>query len=196
MRTSPGEKREDLTDRELQGFALANNPARGLYEELSKYPERGQRYAAAMSGFAARTNVDALAKSHEWPKCASVIDVGGGWGPVSIALGEKFPGPISTVQDLPHVIAEGPRHVPPHMNDRILFEAGDCFKPQTRTDADVYLLRHVLHNYPDESCSEILRAQAHGMITTPAWKAIVENHRSVERLMYHRIRRSQSRTGA
>lgn len=149
--------------RPLQGFTLGHNTDKGLYDELSQYPERGQRFAGAMSGFAARTNVDLLANTFDWASFASVVDVGGGWAPVSIALAQRFPKPTFVVQDIEHVVADGPSHVPHELKGRIRFAAYDFFTTQGIEGADVYLIRHVLHNFPDDSCKAILRAQIPGM---------------------------------
>ena len=116
-----------------------------------------------MSGFAARTNVDLLASVFDWTTFSTVVDVGGGWAPVSVALAQRFSEPSFIVQDIEHVVADGPSHVPDELKGRVQFAACNIFKMQNMKDADVYLMRHVLHNFPDSSCKEILRAQIPGM---------------------------------
>ena len=146
----------------LQGFSLGHNTDKGLYDELSLHVERGRRFAGAMSGFAARTNVDLLANVFDWKGTSTVVDVGGGWGPVSIALAQRFQEPTFLVQDIEHVVADGQSHVPDEVKSRIQFTAHDIFATQNVKGADVYLMRHVLHNFPDNACKEVLRAQIPG----------------------------------
>ena len=107
--------------------------------------------------------MEPLANAFDWTKFSTVVDVGGGWAPASIALAQRFSGPRFVVQDIEHVVKDGPAHVPHELKDRISFSAHSFFTTQNIKGADVYLIRHVLHNFPDESCKEILRAQIPGM---------------------------------
>lgn len=147
----------------MQGWTLGHNTDKGLYDELSLHPERGHRFAGAMSGFAARVDVEPLANAFDWASFSTVVDVGGGWAPASIALAQRFSRPKFVVQDIKHVVADGPIHVPYELKDRISFAAHNFFMTQDIKSADVYLIRHVLHNFPDDSCKEILRAQIPGI---------------------------------
>lgn len=90
-----------------------------------------------------------------------MVDVGGGRDPVSIGLAERFPGVMFTVQNLAHVIEEGPARVPAELKGRMGFAVGDVLQEQTIKDADVYLFRHVQHKFPDNPCVEVLRNQVH-----------------------------------
>ena len=117
-----------------------------------------------MSGFAARTNVDPIADAMDWPSYRLCIDVGGGWGPVAIALARRFPSLKVIVEDLPHVIHDGPQRVPEDIRDRVSFRPRNIrAELATNEGADVYLFRHVFHNFPDQTCVEILRNQLSGL---------------------------------
>ena len=83
--------------------------------------------------------------------------------PVSVALAQRFSEPGFIVQDIDHVVADGPSHVPEETRGRVHFAAHNIFKTQDMKGADVYLMRHVLHHFPDSSCKEIPRAQIPGM---------------------------------
>ena len=116
-----------------------------------------------MSGLAARRDTDPLTHALDWASCTTVVDVGGGWGPASIALAQRYAGPNFVVQDIEHVVVDGPAQVPAELKGRVTFAAHDFFTPQDVRGADVYIVRGVLHNYPDELCVEVLRAQIPGM---------------------------------
>jgi hypothetical protein len=47
--------------------------------------------------------------------------------------------------------------LPPSLKDRVTFQAHDFFTPQTVKDAQVYFLRHVLHDWPDAYAIKILQ---------------------------------------
>ena len=67
-------------------------------------------------------------------------------------------------QDLPQVISDAIRRVEKlpakerAVYDRVEFEAHSYFEPQTRTDADAFVLRRCLHNNADSDCIRILKA--------------------------------------
>ncbi len=142
-----------------QGYSLGHHTDKGLYDHLSHLPDRARRYAGAMSGFAARTSIDSLVEAFDWSSVRSCVDVGGGWGPVAIELAERFPDLTVVVEDLPHVIADGPSRVPADLS-RVTFQARNIrYEQEPHIGADVYLFRHVFHNFPDETCVQILRNQ-------------------------------------
>ena len=110
-----------------------------------------------MSGFAARTTADPLIEAFDWSSAQLCVDVGGGWGPVAAAMAERFPNLRMIVEDLPHVIADGPSHIPVKLHERVTFKPRDILKDADHIiGADVYVLRHVLHNFPDRTCVQIL----------------------------------------
>uniref|UniRef100_A0A8H7K3Q2 O-methyltransferase C-terminal domain-containing protein n=1 Tax=Bionectria ochroleuca TaxID=29856 RepID=A0A8H7K3Q2_BIOOC len=114
------------------GFSLANNTPMGMYDFLLENPVRMERFAKAMSGFAANEDFGLLLTGFDWTK-------------------------VSTV-DFEDVVAEGRLKVPTDVQNRIIFETHDMFKTQKATGADVLLLRAIFHNWSDIRCIEILRA--------------------------------------
>lgn len=97
------------------------------------------------------------------PATATVVDVGASRGHFVRDLATSNPRFRVVVQDLPKVVeglakefgdggAEGKG------KGRVTYQAHDFFDPQPVVGADVYFLRHVMHNHPDEECVSILRA--------------------------------------
>ncbi|KAG5979524.1 hypothetical protein E4U43_006873 [Claviceps pusilla] len=92
--------------------------------------------------------------------------MGGNQGYVSVALAEQFPLLSFQVQDLPGTrsdetlpardAAQYSSQVPAHLVDRVKLTTHDFFDEQTAV-ADAYLLRHVLHAFPDKAVVRILR---------------------------------------
>jgi len=64
---------------------------------------------------------------------------------VSIGLA-KCSDPKFIVQDFADVVAEGPKHVPAEISDRVTFMAYDMMNPQIVQGADVYFFRAIFHN--------------------------------------------------
>ena len=151
---------KSLVDQYHQGFSLAHNTSQGFYDELHDHSSRGRRWANAMSLYATIVPIDGLVKSFDLAAIGfgPVVDVGGGHGPVSVGLASHLPGDLKfIVQDLEHVVKEGPTHVPPELADRISFMPYDVRTPQPILGAPVHFFRAVFHNWPDASCIKILR---------------------------------------
>ncbi|KAI0145381.1 O-methyltransferase-like protein [Xylariaceae sp. FL1272] len=147
---------------EHSGFSMGHRTDKGLYEELRNYPERAQRFAGAMSGFAAVQDLKPLSTGWDWASIdankGTVVDIGGGWGPVCIGLAKDHTSINFIVQDFEDVVAGGPSHVPVELKGRIQFQNYNFLEEdQPVKDADVYYMRAILHNWPDPYCVKILK---------------------------------------
>jgi 6-hydroxytryprostatin B O-methyltransferase len=60
------------------------------------------------------------------------------------------------VQDLPEVVAVGEQDLPPDLKSRFEFLPLDFWASSPVKGADVYLLRAILHDYPDELAIKLL----------------------------------------
>ncbi|KAI0386266.1 sterigmatocystin 8-O-methyltransferase [Hypomontagnella monticulosa] len=100
-----------------------------------------------------------LLDAHDWKTAgkATVVDVGGSAGHDSIVLARKFPELTITVQDLPQVKPVFEANLPEDVKDRVSFIAHDFFQPQP-VQADVYIFKMILHDWPDHEAARILRA--------------------------------------
>lgn len=105
-------------------------------------------------------SLDALSTHFSWselPPNSTVVDLGGSRGHVSIHLSRKFSQLCFVVQDLPEVVKGAADSLPEDVQGRIEFLAHDMFTNQPTQGADVYLLRYVLHDWPDKYCIDVLR---------------------------------------
>lgn len=97
------------------------------------------------------------------PRGATVVDVGGSRGHFARDLGGMNPSFRIVVQDLPRVVEGLEREFGSGGGDgggggNVTYQAHDFFHEQPVVGADVYFLRHVMHNHPDAECVAILRA--------------------------------------
>ena len=76
----------------------------------------------------------------------TIVDVGGSHGQVSIAIAQKYPEVKCIVQDLPDTIAGLENRVPEDLKSSISGMEYDFLTPQPVKDADIYLLRWILHD--------------------------------------------------
>ncbi|KAL4902137.1 hypothetical protein BDW74DRAFT_186935 [Aspergillus multicolor] len=157
------------------GWSKYHGVDKPFYDHYVCHPAMAKRFRGAMAALADAdgTAPEPLAGTYPWETIGSngdgtakVVDVGGGKGHISVMLAKQFPNLRFTVQDTPSMItgaaAETLAGVPPDVSDRVEFVAHDFFTDQT-TQADVYLLRNVLHNWSDAYAVRILRALIPGL---------------------------------
>jgi hypothetical protein len=144
-----------------QGFTLANNTDKSIYDFLANDPARAMKFASAMSVFTSGKGFSAshVVAGFDWKSLgnATVVDIGGSRGHISIALATKFPLLKIIVQDLESTIEGAKSEVSPQVADRISFMARDFFSEQ-KVVANVYFYRWVFHNWSDKYCIKILRS--------------------------------------
>lgn len=88
----------------------------------------------------------------------SVVDIGGSHGSLSITIARRFPSLNFVVQDRAAVAREGRAKLPTELKNRVSFMAHDFFNEQPILDADVYLLRWILHDWSDKYAIRVLQA--------------------------------------
>ncbi|KAL8717535.1 MAG: hypothetical protein Q9225_005228 [Loekoesia sp. 1 TL-2023] len=121
---------------------------------------RQKRFAQGMK-FIAAGNPHAhhhLHAAFDWAglEKATVVDVGGSTGHVSIELAKAFPQLQFVVQDFAP-LQSFHETVPDELKPRISFQAQDILQPNTFRDADVYLLRSILYDWSDKYTVIILK---------------------------------------
>ena len=101
-----------------------------------------------------------IADNFRWSdlRTGHVVDVGGSLGSISIALARRFPSLRFVVQDQLDMVKAGRENLLVDLLDRVSFLEHDFFTPQPIKDADVYLLRWILHDWSDGYAVKILRA--------------------------------------
>jgi hypothetical protein len=133
-----------------------------MFEFFEEHPDRMSRFKDAMSflqTFPGLENSYVL-KGFDWASLgkATIVDVGGSHGLVSIDIAKEFPDLRFIVQDLPKVIEDAKTKVPAELADRVTFMAHDFFTEQPVKDADIYYFRWILHDWSDKYCIKILKA--------------------------------------
>ena len=130
-----------------------------MFEFLAQHPDRAKRFAGAMSS-TSPASLEALASYFDWaslPHGSTVVDVGGAQGHVSFHLAKKFPHLRFVVQDMAEVVEGAETKIPEDLKGRVSYIGHNMFTDQPVKDANVYLLRYVLHDWPDKYCVKILQ---------------------------------------
>jgi len=92
-----------------------------------------------------------------WDGVAHVVDVGGGTGAMLTELLRRHPGLRGTLVDLPGTVARAAEvDRAPDVAARLAF-AGQSFFDPLPAGADLYVIRHVLNDWPERETVAILR---------------------------------------
>ncbi|KAL7785870.1 S-adenosyl-L-methionine-dependent methyltransferase [Trichoderma ceciliae] len=157
MRMWPGSQEANQT-----GVNIAFNHKDSFFDHLQADEAREKRYDLMLQSHGRREGYDIshTASGYPWANLggATVVDMGGNEGFVSVALAEAFPSLSFVVQDLARMrTPEAMDKIPTHLSERITLTTHDFFQPQTEA-ADAYLFRHIFHAFADKYAVNILRA--------------------------------------
>ncbi|KAK2051224.1 O-methyltransferase [Colletotrichum caudatum] len=101
---------------------------------------------------------DIVLKATDWKAAgkAKVVDVGGSAGNDSFNLARAFPDLSFVVEDMPKVKPIFEANLPAELADRVSYVEHDLLQPQP-VEADIYIVKLIMHDYPDAVASQILR---------------------------------------
>jgi hypothetical protein len=126
------------------------------FEYLADRPEEASLFNETMIGFHG-AEPPAVAGAYDFSDADTVVDVGGGTGHMLATIFERHPGPDGVLFDLPHVVREAPALLEERaVADRVTCEGGSFFD-EVPGGGDVYILSHIIHDWPEDRCRTILR---------------------------------------
>jgi ubiquinone/menaquinone biosynthesis C-methylase UbiE len=146
-----------LADSVRSGKPMTNETlGMSVWEYYAQNPEEGQCFARGMSNLSsvAATEVAAVYNVGEAKR---VVDVGGSEGVLLRGLLRGAPRARGVLFDRPDIIAYAQNAIDAsEFAGRIELAGGDFFH-EVPSGGDVYLLKHVLHDWNDSECETILR---------------------------------------
>ncbi len=123
------------------------------------FKEDGQaaKYFDDLMAEQTRSWAPSIVEAYDFSKIGTLIDVGGGYGALLMAVLTAFPDVKGVLVDLPHVVtAAQAKFEAADLAGRFEMHGGDFFH-SVPPDGDAYLLKHVLHDWNDESCIWLLK---------------------------------------
>jgi ubiquinone/menaquinone biosynthesis C-methylase UbiE len=109
-----------------------------------------------------------------------VMDVGGGYGELLAHILVAYPTAQGVLFDMPHAISKARAHLDGRgLAARCEFASGDFFAG-VPAGADIYVLKTVIHDWPDDQARDILRSCRRAM--APGTRMLI-----IERLMPERL---------
>jgi len=126
-----------------------------LWNYYKAHPVEGEAFSLGMSGISAMA-IAAVSAVWKPPTARRVVDVGGAHGAFLAWVLDQLPGAQGQLMDLPHVIETAkPALRAAGLLNRVECIAGDFFK-SVPAGADLYLLKHIVHDWDDEAVRILL----------------------------------------
>jgi len=126
-----------------------------FFAYLASHRDDAAIFNAAMTEGIAWTT-SALLAAYDFSRFEELIDVGGGEGALLRDLLSATPGLRGVLFDLPEVVCRAPAILTGVVAARCRIVGGDFFQAVPE-GADAYLLKGVIHDWPDEDAVQILR---------------------------------------
>jgi 2,7-dihydroxy-5-methyl-1-naphthoate 7-O-methyltransferase len=128
---------------------------RPFWEDLAAHPRIAAEFDALMGPAGHGVPDYDVELTGGWDTVRTVVDVGGGTGALLAALLKRHPAARGILVDLPGTVARAGQIIE-DVADRVTL-AGQSFFDPLPADADLYLLKSVLNDWPDDPTVAILR---------------------------------------
>ena len=127
-----------------------------IFDFLEKTPEEAAIFNAAMSSLSA-VQAPAVAAAYSFAGIKTIVDIAGGLGLLLATVLRAHPEIRGTLYDLPRVIDRAKTGPLESVLNRCDFASGDMFVSVPQ-GADAYMMKHIIHDWPDEDCVKLLKA--------------------------------------
>jgi len=145
----------------------------GIFDHIREHPKSAGTFNAFMAAQTAASGA-AILNAFGFSGVREMVDVGGGHGALIAAVLRAHPGMRGILFDMPEVIATaGPALERAGVADRCRALGGDFFA-SVPAGADLYALKFILHDWPDDKCIAILRNCRKAM--APGGRVLIVEH--------------------
>ncbi len=122
------------------------------FEYLSSMPEAFDLFNQAMTSFSAG-EIGAILDAYDFSGVGTLMDVGGGYGSLLAAVVAKYPSMQGVLYDLPGVVSHADFGAAASRCKTI----GGSFFESVPAGADACMMKHIIHDWPDEKALTILK---------------------------------------
>lgn len=119
-------------------------------------PELGEIFNRAMTSYS-HQSIGPLLEAYDFSAAETVADIAGGYGHLLAAILAVNPNAKGVLFDLAAPLAGAPKMLETYgVADRVELVEGDFFK-DIPVKADIYILKHIIHDWYDDNNQKILR---------------------------------------
>lgn len=128
----------------------------GSFDYFAGHPEHAELFNRTMTSISQLTDA-AVAAGYDFGRYPTIVDVGGGQGPLLGAILHAAPASRGVLYDLPNVVEAAPNLLcRPDVAERVHIATGSFFDAVPR-GGDAYILKNIVHDWPDQQAVQILR---------------------------------------
>lgn len=126
------------------------------FEYFADEPELAELFNDTMTSVSELTDATVVA-GYDFSVHPTIVDVGGGHGPLLANILAAAPASRGILYDLPSVVADAPDLLREKaINDRVRIAEGSFFD-SVPGGGDAYVLKNIIHDWPDDLALQILR---------------------------------------
>jgi len=131
------------------------------FDYFAENPELAELFNQTMTSVSEMTDATVVA-GYDFSGYPTIVDVGGGHGPLLAAILAAAPASRGVLYDLPLVVANAPDLLQAQgVADRVVIAEGSFFDSvpggSIPGGGDAYVLKNIIHDWPDEKAGQILR---------------------------------------
>ncbi|BBZ10375.1 hydroxyneurosporene methyltransferase [Mycobacterium branderi] len=150
----------------------------GSFDYFAGHPEHAELFNRTMTSISQLTDA-AVATGYDWGRYPTIVDVGGGQGPLLAAILHAAPASRGVLYDLPNVVdAASNLLCQRKIADRVRVVTGSFFDA-VPGGGDAYVLKNIVHDWPDQQAVQILRnvrAAAGSQATVLLVELVIPDH--------------------
>ena len=126
------------------------------FDYFADDPRHADLFNRTMASISQLTDAS-VAAGYDFSAYPTIVDVGGGHGPLLATILAATPGSHGVLYDLPAVVAAAPKILCERgVADRVRIEEGSFFE-SIPAGGDAYVLKNIMHDWPDQKAVQILR---------------------------------------
>jgi hypothetical protein len=127
-----------------------------IFEYIGAHPDMGPLFDAAMTSIHGHETA-AMLNAYDFSGIPVLADIGGGNGSLISAVLQRYPEMNGILFDLGQVTGRARENLQASgLSSRCSIQEGSFFE-SVPSGADAYLFRHIIHDWTDEQCVQILR---------------------------------------
>src|ERR1700735_4710026 len=125
------------------------------FDYFAEDPRHADLFNRTMASISQLTDAS-VAAGYDFTAYPTIVDVGGGHGPLLAAILARAPASRGVLYDLPRGVGSVPSLLCEHnVGERVRIAEGSFFD-SVPTGGDAYILKNILHDWPDDKAVQIL----------------------------------------
>jgi C-methyltransferase len=126
------------------------------FDYFAEDPHHADLFNRTMASISELTDAS-VAAGYDFSGFRTIVDVGGGHGPLLSTILASAPRSAGVLYDIPAVVSDAAKTLCARdVADRVRIEAGSFFD-SVPAGGDAYVLKNIMHDWPDDKAVQILR---------------------------------------